>query len=413
MKLRIKSVILSFLLTPLLAIAQTATSASSPQGFPEASDTPPVGFPVVVKGFSVPDSISHPQILIPDNLDPGFMVTPSDSVLNLAIVLSDIYGKKEMEFTRGFLLGMKQANLPAKSVSLKIVNGEIPEDSLTYELQNFQPHVIFTTHDKDVPRSIIQVSKENGARVYNAFDVKGEDYLYNANIYQLLAPSAYFNGKAASYFSENFPDNVLLIVGEPDPSDIILRDMIVAWPDDYLLMISKEDLSRFSLEEGLNYLIYPASGNSSEIKEILEEVVRLMVETPQTGVRIIGRPNWVAFNDLNSLIANQEIFIPEKCYFDPTSSQAKKFISDYHKDYGHAPIRSYPVYAAMGYDASKYLLPNLIDELRGLPVEWNPSNMTQSYFDIAGSGWSGGFYNKGAFILHFEPWGTLRKEILK
>lgn len=331
-----------------------------------------------------------------------------DPVTRVALVLSDIYSKKDMEFVRGFLMGVKQADLPPNSISLKVMNGEIPSDSLDYELEAFGPHIIFSTFEKETPVALRSFSRHNGAQWVNVFDAKSDDYLYNSTLYQVLAPSDVFNASVSRFILDNLGGNMLVLVGDPDPSDKSLRDLILEWPEEELMIMSPEDMNVFSLDNDQNYLFYPLSGNNDDIKEFLAQTVRLISETPTAGVRIFGRPNWIAINDLPSLIANLEVFVPAKCYFDPSSEAGKTFISAYNSMYGHAPIRSYPVYAVMGYDVSKYFLPLVTADKDWYSGYLMPEQMTQSYFDFKGI-LDGGTYNSGGFILHYEPWGTMTK----
>ena len=334
-----------------------------------------------------------------------------DTILRIGIVMSDIYSKKDMEFAKGLLLGIKESSLPDNSLSLKIINGEIPTDSLAYELDNFEPQVLISTFEKETPSILNTYSLQHGIEIINVFDAKNADYLYNPYAYQLLAPSEVFNSSITDYFAGNFSDNILVLIGDPDYTDLMIRDLIVSWPDENVLVINSEDIGVFSLETDLNYIICPITTNYKEIKDIISEIIRLIAETPDAGVRLLGRPNWVTFNDLNSLISNIATFIPSRCYFDISDEESKRFISSYNSSYGHAPIRSYPVYSVMGYDTSKYFLPEFASSLKGNPVAWKEENMIQSYFDMQKSE-NGGFYNKGSLLLHYEPWGSLKIENL-
>lgn len=358
----------------------------------------------------LPDS-EFPSVIPEDSLSGYFDYAEADTILRMAVVLSDIYSKKDMEFTRGMLMGMQNAGLPANSVSLKIVNGEIPEDSLQYELELFGPHLIVSTYEKDSPRFLRTYVQETDGWLLNIFDARNDDYLYNENVFQILAPSERFNAEVSSYITSNFAGSVLVLIGDPDPTDSSVRDLIITWPEEDLMILSKEDMSVFELEEGRNYLIYPLFTSVDDVKEVLGRTVRLASETPDAGVRIFGRPNWIALNDLSSLLANMEAFIPVKCYFDPVSDSGRKFIASYNSMFGHAPIRSYPVYAVMGYDTSRYFIPEFLSVLRGGSPMWVPDNMDQSYFNLEKMG-HGGHYNRGGYILHFEPWGTMTKDLI-
>ena len=337
-----------------------------------------------------------------------FDYAEADTILRVAVVLSDIYSKKDMEFARGMLLGIRNAGLPANSVSIKMVNGEITADSLQFELENFEPHVIIETFDKEMPHLLLAYTQTHGNKLVNVFDAKGGEYLYNKGVYQLLSPSEVFNANVSEFFTANFPGNELLMVGDPDTSENMIRDLIVAWPEDDLLIVTKEDLPLFSLDGDANYLICPVYSSAQDVKETLSEVTRMISETPSAGVRIIGRPNWVAFNDLSSMIANMEAFIPARCYFDPSNPESRQFITEYNEEFGHTPIRSYPVYAVMGYDTASFFLPEFLSGLRGNPDSQIAADLLQSYFNMKQSGYSG-FYNTGNYMLHYEPWGTMKK----
>lgn len=359
------------------------------------------------------DSIPAPDALIfvPDSLLEFYEYASSDTILRLAVVLSDIYSKKDMEFTRGLLMGVRQSGMPESSLSLKVINGEIPEDSLQYELDLFGPHVIFSTFEKDAPRTLRSYTQENGNSLFNIFDARSDDYLYNDKVFQLLAPTDRFNAEVSDFIMDNFPGNVLILVGDPDPTDSSIRDLIISWPEEDLMILSKEDLDVFIFEEERNYLVYPLFTSNDDVKEVVAKTVRLAAETPSAGVRIFGRPNWIAFSDLPSMISNMEVYVPAKCYFDPSAAGGRRFIKGYNAMFGHAPIRSYPVYAVMGFDTAKYFLPRLLQDLRGELFSWEPEIMEQSYFDLRKS-FGGGFYNQGGFILHYEPWGTMTREPL-
>ena len=369
-------------------------------------------WPLEATELSVPDIKNNGEVEeFTDSLSQFYDFLSDNPTIRLAVVLSDIYSKKDMEFTRGMLLGMKHSGMPEGSVSLKIINGQIPEDSLRFELSTFEPDVIISTFEKDTPISMNSYSQLNSSTLINAFSTKGDDYLYNKNSFQLLSPSDVFNQEISKYILENFKGNTLVLIGEPDPTDTQIRELILSWPEEELMIVDKSDLKLFSLDEGVNYLIYPLSSSKDEVTEILKRMLELLGETPSAGLKIFGRPNWIAFNDLPSLISNLELFLPAKCYFDPQTESSKRFIVDYNTSYGHTPIRSYPVYAVMGYDTATYFFPKLYEQIKGNEIEWEDSNRNQSFFSLKKSE-RGGHYNSGSLILHYEPWGTISKVLI-
>lgn len=325
--------------------------------------------------------------------------------LNIAIVLSDIYSKKDTEFLKGFLLGIEKSSLPSNSVSLKVVNGEVPEDSLYYELEGFDADIIFTTHERDVPPVIMNYASQYNKNIYNVFDTKGEDYLTNQYIAQLLPPSPTFNTAVASHLLDNVIDGTLLIIGEPEKSDLIIQEVLPKLSEEQYLTVTKETIKEIELEGNSNYVLYPASSNASEVKSIITDSQRLLLDYPEMNFKFIGRPNWIAYNDLSSMVTGLDVYVPAKCYFNPSSAESKKFIADYNAKFGHSPIRAFPVYSVMGYDVARYFIPLFISENYG--YEQALPNMLQTRFNLKKAEESGGRYNDSGLFLHFTPWGNL------
>lgn len=333
-------------------------------------------------------------------------VADGDSTLRLAIVMSDIYSKKDTEFVRGMLLGIEKANLPPNSVSLKILNGEVSPDSVSMELSYFDPHLLVSTNDRATPENLISYAVENDRRLVNVFDARSAAYLSSPYVYQVLSPSNTFSSNAGNYLKEHLEGGILLVVGDPDPSDVVLQELLIAWPMENLYVIPKEYLSSFVLDEGLNYLIYPTVAKSQDVKEILEEVEKMMDANPINGFKVIGRQNWVAFSDFSKLFSNLEVYIPVKCYFEQSEPNSKKFISDYKAKFGKTPVKAFPVYAAMGYDVARYFLPKMIGSFTSSGNE-NMVQLDMDFEEIL----NGGYFNKAGYVLHFQPGArSIKKE---
>lgn len=331
-------------------------------------------------------------------------------ILNVAIIMSDIQSKKDTEFIRGFLMGTTQSGLPTNSLSLKLLNGAVPQDSLISELDLFTPNLIIVTDDKGgLSPEIINYVSRNGVKLLNAFDAKGEDYLSAEGIYQLLPPSSVFNTNVARNLAENYQDYTLLIVGETEPSDLMIKEIMKLWPQKSIISVSKDHIKDINLDSKGNYLLYPATSSAKEVADILAESQRLYIDFPEAGIKILGRPNWIAFNNLNSLISEQDVILASKCYFDPSSASSKRFISAYNSNFGHAPIRSFPVYSVMGYDIATYFLPAFYAANEGNELELAARNMLQSRFNMEKSNGAGGYFNNGGYLIHFEPWGSLQR----
>ena len=354
------------------------------------------------------DSIGVNVGIWEDEYENTYMVEDDDTILRMAVVLSDIYSKKDLEFSRGMLLGMQESSLPDNSISLKIINGDIPQDSLYNELMEYDPHLVISTYEKNHPYAVTSFASRMNKKFMTVFDAKNDSYVRNQGAYQVLVPSDAFNENITKFFMEKHGNDYLVMVGDPDLNDLMLRNLIVAWPEEKLLILTKTELPRLLLEENENYIFLPVSLNATDIKGIMSEIDKLKTSYPSSEILILGRPNWISFTDLNSIVEGNDVYIPAKCYFDPSSDSGKRLIASYKEAYGHSPIKSFPTYAVMGYDVAKYFLPYLVYQHRGDEIFWMPDNMVQSYFDIRQKN-NAGFYNGGSLMLHYRPWGAMQK----
>ena len=359
-----------------------------------------------------PDSVAVRIPISPDIRGSYCRSAQSDSVLRLAVILPDINGHRDTEFSRGFLMGLQKIEIPDGSLSLKMINGNIPEDSLSTILNEFNPGVIISSHEKETPKALLDYSQGNFAKLISVFDAKGEDYKKYPGIYQLLTPSNPFSENTAKFLMDTYGDHYLLLIGDPDTSDPILRATVIEWPEEKILFAEVDEFPTMKLEEGANYLIYPSLPNDSEIAPLMVETKKKMKSAPLTGIRVIGRPNWITVNNLDKTVEGVEVLVPSKCYFNPSSDVAKRFIKEYKDNYDKTPVKSYPVYSVMGYDAARYFIPLLIGEIRGTTGEWTPEDMMQSYFSIGDDDWNQGAYNKGTYILHYHPASKMTKDLV-
>lgn len=351
---------------------------------------------------------SQTELSEDEPLQEELILAEPDTILRLAVVLSDIYSSKDMEFCRGLLLGIQDSQLPHYSISLKIVNGDIPQDSLWSELSGFDPQLIISTYEKNHPMAMTQYAARFRSKIMNVFDARNDDYLRTPGSYQLLIPSETFNENITRYFTENHADDTLVLVGDPDFSDLMLRNLVIAWPEEQLLILSVSELAKLPLMDDGHYIFLPIPLEQKEIKNIYGEISKLQQETPTAEICVLGRPNWISFNDVASMVSAVDTYIPAKCYFDPQSDSGKRIINSYKNTYGHSPIKSFPTFAVMGYDTAIYFLPGFIAELKNEEYPWQPENMVQSYFDMSRSG-NAGYYNHGSLMLRFRPWGSMQK----
>ena len=94
--------------------------------------------------------------------------------VKVALLLDEPSSKKDVDFSRGFLLaldGMKDA--PFK-ISMKVIDGRLSSNSVTEALDEFEPNLLVATADKAFPAFLADYGETNHLEVVNVFDVRNE-----------------------------------------------------------------------------------------------------------------------------------------------------------------------------------------------------------------------------------------------
>ena len=87
----------------------------------------------------------------------------------------------------------------------------------------------------------------------------------------------------------------------------------------------------------------------------------------------------------------------------------------YTELFGGHPVKSYPNFAANGYDVANYFIVSLVDNAgdfnRGFSK--NSKNSLQSVYDFKRVNNWGGFMNTAGYMLKYNPGGKISKVLLK
>lgn len=328
-----------------------------------------------------------------------------------AIILDDIYGKKEMDFSRGFIYGLHKIGMPDNSVALKMVNGGIPADSLVWSLETFQPDVIFTTLDNGCPPAIIDYAGDHSTKIVNVFDTRSDSYSSSPSLVQVLIPSQKFNASSALYLSDSLGGGELVMVGEIEDNDALLKQLLQVWPGENQVSILRDDIPSYKYEPGKKYVFYVTSSSQADIKESLKNITALVSKYPDINFEVIGRPSWIAINDLSKAISGLNVYVPAKCFFDvATAKESRWFIPEFKEMFGSAPIKSYPIYSIMGFDMAKYFMPQIYNEINNIgSTHWPDAEELQLNIVLVNDNWYSGQYNAGSYIINYSPDGKITK----
>lgn len=339
------------------------------------------------------------------------------NAISVAIVLADPDSNRDMEFARGALLAVDHLKDATFATRFTVIDGKQPEQEVIGALEGFNPKLIITTADKDLPSYITAYAKENNTHVINSFDVKDESYLTNGSVVQYLAPTSYFNDEVGEYLASKYVGYNLMIAGKMEGADTMGESIIRSWvaaegsmPEEVLA----EEINELELpEEDGRYLIYATSSGKEDTKNLLERIERLRERFPLADIRVVGRPNWITMADaLRQNFEDNQVLLPTRFYFNSEDPDAKKFINSYKALFGHTPMKSYPVYSATSYDILSYFLPNISMTGGDFNAEFRDRATLQSPISLERVNNWGGVVNPSVYIVEFRPFGEVKKIIL-
>lgn len=334
--------------------------------------------------------------------------------LRVAIVLAEPSARKDLEFSRGFLTALYHLRGEGKPVSLKIVDGTDKSTDIITSLDEYKPSIVFSSADKNIPSYLGEYSRVSCTPTVNVFDVKNDFYLSNPYMIQLTTPSEEFNASIAEYIADRFGDRTLVFAGQEDSDDALAAALRAVWSPGKLMSVTTEHISDFPLSDSSKILVYGNPIKKGEVSSLLEAVEGLKEMHPLADIAVIGRPNWIVFDEsLSEHFHKAGVLIPSRFYYDPKSRQASSFEALYRNLFSRAPQNTFPMYAPFGYDAAIYFVEGLLKtgyDINRIP---DSSDGVQSDFSLKrDNSWSG-LMNPVVYLVEFTPFGTIEKNKVK
>lgn len=329
--------------------------------------------------------------------------------IRAAIVIEEATNHKDMEFTRGFIQAIDNLKNSPYKITLTVVEGKNPD--IIAQLTEFQPNIIFSTSDKNLPAEVASYGRKNDAWVVNVFDTRNDSYVYNPRFIQLLAPSQNFNNAISNFAESRFEDYNLIVVDEPESSDAISQMVIGKFDPTKVTVVNSDEIKDYILIPGVKYLIYGSASAKKDVEKLLKNIIELKETDPSIKIETFGRPSWIAHSSLMEDFSAAETYIPSRFYFDAELSSSRNFINTYKTLYGHTPVKSFPVYAVTGYDVASYFIPEMYStkgDLRNasdFPME----SGLQNRFELTSESNSSGMVNPIVYILKFNTFGNIDK----
>lgn len=312
-------------------------------------------------------------------------------ILNVAVVLSNPSSHKDIDFSRGFLTAVKEFGEVRRHTDIRFVNGASEGSDLILDPAVRQADLIFTTYDSKVPGYLATYAENSGKTLINAFAIRDSLFRTNPAIINLMSSPADFNAQVSQYILEKFGHDYMVFIGDP----LQAQDQIA------FQVMNGMDSENFTVVENLTDVIphparpmvfYSLANNKKGMVADLEAVKVWMEANPAVDVNTIGRPSWIVHADANAnLLRSTHVNLPTRFYFPDREEAPQQFIKRYQDFFRAEPVRSYPAYSVMGYDAAwNFLQPGSEHQFLQMPFR-----LTR----VPG----GGEYNSSAFMLRYYP----------
>lgn len=333
--------------------------------------------------------------------------------IRLAVVSDNPSSRRDREIMRGVLMAVDKLKNSGSKISLKMLEGG-NSDSAVGELDTFRPTVVMSTAETDFPEWLAGYANDRRVPVINTLDVKNVDFQSNPYMVQLITTPDYFNEEVANWIFQKYGAYSLVFTGEKDPNDALAESLQAIWDPSRVRSRSVEDLRSLPLNAKGKYLLYSYPTRKADVIEFLDAVNDAKTKTPESEVTVIGRPNWIVFDEvLAEKFHNADVEIPARFYMTKAQRNNSDFSMRYRQLYNSAVPNTFPVYSGIGYDTALYFLEGLAAGNGDINAMGQPSGTVQSEFYLERpSNWSG-LLNRSVYMVRFTPYDSIEKTVVK
>ena len=322
--------------------------------------------------------------------------------VDVTVVLDKPSAKSNIDFMRGFLMGVDDQKNSGAKINLNVVDASKGIAHAGADSLLNASNLIIGVYDNDFPSYLADFGKKNGVEVVNVLDTKSDLYENNSQMVQLLQPINYFNDMCVSYIVDKNPGAQLILLGENDSSDKFAETLSASFSPDVTTRLSLEEFQVYPFNPEAKYVVYCYTLKKDEIAENLKAII----DQQDKGVAIVpvGRAQWIAYaQPLAEQYGASQVLVPSRVYVNAFDQKQKDFNSRFHQVYHRNPVNSFPQYAMLGYDVAGYFIPTTagnggdyntgITHRPGLQNDINVKRLNN---------WSG-FINTNGYILHYLP----------
>lgn len=334
--------------------------------------------------------------------------------VSVVLLLSEPTTKKDLEFTRGVMSGLDFLKNKNVDVKFTVLDGNRTSTDILTDLSDLHPDIVFLTTEKGIPAYLSEYAEISQTPMVNTFDVRNELFNNNPYIIQLLTPSQYFNDEISADVAQRYSDYTLIFVGGNDSSDQIAQSIKERWIPSRVKNLSIEGLKQASFKPDGKFLFYGYPVKKEDIIELTEVVGGIREKYPMADIATLGRPNWIVFDEsLAEKFHDANVAIPSRFFYDEESPETQIFNRHYKYLFDREPSKSYPTYAAVGYDCSLYFIPQFVATNGDINRFDRSDRGSQNEYELyRPANWSG-LLNPIVYLVRFTPYGTIEKNIVK
>lgn len=333
----------------------------------------------------------------------------TSEMLKFAVLPGDGSSNMDLEYMRGFLTALSVTK--DSPVSFTVLDPSLDSSDIIERLDRFKPDVVFSLSEKNIPDFLNDYSEVGLVPVVNVFDIKSEDYISNPYILQLLSPSSMFNETVARYAAEKWADRILIFAGTEDPSDQLAASLCQYWPSGKIKRLALDEINPEVFVTKGKYIVYGFDVKKQDVSELASAVAKAREEKPLADIELLGRPNWIMYEEsLADDLKRASASIPSRFYINKDSREYKEFLESYRGLFNREPMKSLPLYAAVGYDNARYFISGLKSSNGDITNLVPSSDGIQSAYGFSRpDNWSG-MINPVVFMVTFSPSGIVTRE---
>lgn len=330
------------------------------------------------------------------------------------------------EYYEGFLMAVDQMKDEGANIELYVFEIGKGDDTRklksllgTIEMQSL--NLIIGGVNDSQSKILSDFSLSRNIKYVVPFSQSNGEVFTNGNIFQVNPIPHQTLVKAADVFLKNFRNANIFFV-QKDEANV---DEFIPILQDILKKnnVKFETLSTATpfagpiaplLNNKKDNVIVPTSPDTQLLRQVLDELLKVRNENPQSVIRLFGYPDWQTYASLKNDYSLFGTYFFAPFFVNEQSASVDQFKRDFQKWYGKDMLDTYPNYGLWGYDTGLFFLRAIYkygDHFEQSIDKVNVPSLQFPFHFERPNNW-GGFVNTGLFLVYYDTDGKIiKKEI--